>query len=87
LQRGDTLVITRIDRLARSMRDLQDIVYELRDKGATLKATEQPIDIFQSRGLQRLDLWLPELELGVSRKLRRPYAAPDAYGRQQLVSS
>jgi len=69
LQRGDTLVITRIDRLARSMRDLQNIVYELRDKGATLKATEQPIDIFQSRGLQRLDLWLPELELGVSRSL------------------
>ena len=27
---GDTLVVTRIDRLARSLKDLQDIVYELR---------------------------------------------------------
>jgi DNA invertase Pin-like site-specific DNA recombinase len=26
--RGDTLMVTRIDRLARSMKDLQDIVHE-----------------------------------------------------------
>ena len=30
VQPGDTLVVTRIDRLARSMKDLQDIVHELR---------------------------------------------------------
>jgi hypothetical protein len=41
---GDTLIVTRIDRLARSIGDLQDIVRELRRKGAALKATEQPID-------------------------------------------
>src|SRR5271167_3471496 len=41
---GDTLVVTRIDRLVRSIGDLQDIVRELRRKGAMLKATEQPID-------------------------------------------
>jgi DNA invertase Pin-like site-specific DNA recombinase len=29
LRRGDTLVVTRIDRLARSLKDLQDIVHEL----------------------------------------------------------
>jgi DNA invertase Pin-like site-specific DNA recombinase len=44
LQRGDTLTVTRIDRLARSIGDLQDIVRELRTKSVRLKATEQPID-------------------------------------------
>ena len=33
IRSGDTLVVTRIDRLARSMRDLQNIVHELREKG------------------------------------------------------
>ena len=36
---GDVLVVTRIDRLARSVKDLQDIVCEMRAKGVTLKAT------------------------------------------------
>ena len=40
---GDELVITRIDRLARSVLDLQLIIKELTDKGVTLTATEQPI--------------------------------------------
>ena len=33
LRTGDTLVVTRIDRLARSLKDLQDIVHELKAKG------------------------------------------------------
>ena len=44
LREGDTLLVTRIDRLARSLMDLEGIVGELRAKGAYLKATEQPID-------------------------------------------
>ncbi len=40
---GDELVITRVDRLARSILDLQLIIKELEKKGATLSATEQPI--------------------------------------------
>src|SRR5437868_6820523 len=44
LRKGDTLVVTRVDRLARSVRDLQDIVLALREKGVGLKATEQPVD-------------------------------------------
>lgn len=47
---GDTLLVTRIDRLARSVGDLQDIVRTLREKGATLKATEQPIDTSTAAG-------------------------------------
>src|SRR5262245_18185729 len=37
LRPGDTLVVTRIDRLARSVRDLQNIVHELQEKGVHLK--------------------------------------------------
>src|SRR5215510_11490512 len=50
LRPGDTLVVTRIDRLARSLRDLQNIVHELRQKGVHLKATEQPIDTSSPAG-------------------------------------
>ena len=53
---GDTLVVTRIDRLARSIGDLQDIVRELRRKGATLKATEQPTNTSTATGKSFLDI-------------------------------
>ncbi len=56
LRRGDTLVVTRIDRLARSLEDLQDIVHELKAKGAKLKATEQPIDTATAAGKAFLDM-------------------------------
>ena len=38
---GVTLVVTRIDRLARSLRDLQVIVATLKDKDARLAATDR----------------------------------------------
>jgi Site-specific recombinases, DNA invertase Pin homologs len=44
LRKGDCLMVTRIDRLARSIGDLQDIVRAVKAKGASVKATEQPID-------------------------------------------
>jgi DNA invertase Pin-like site-specific DNA recombinase len=44
LRSGDTLVVTRIDRLARSLMDLEGIVAELKGKGVHLKALEQPVD-------------------------------------------
>jgi len=50
LRPGDTLVVTRIDRLARSLRDLQNIVHELRERGVHLKATEQPVDTSTAAG-------------------------------------
>lgn len=50
LRAGDTLVVTRIDRLARSLKDLQDIVYELKEKGVALKATNQPVDTGAAAG-------------------------------------
>ena len=56
LREGDTLVVTRIDRLARSMKDLQDIVHELKGRGIYLEATEQPIDTSTAAGKAFLDM-------------------------------
>ena len=56
LRPGDTLVVTRIDRLARSLKDLQDIVHELKAIGVALKATEQPVDTGSAAGKAFLDM-------------------------------
>ena len=56
LRKGDELVVTRIDRLARSIRDLQNIVYDLDKKGVVLSATEQPIQTNTSAGKCFLDM-------------------------------
>ena len=53
---GDELVVTRVDRLARSVADLQDIIRELKVKKATLRATEQPIDTSTPAGKAFLDM-------------------------------
>jgi DNA invertase Pin-like site-specific DNA recombinase len=50
LRPGDTLLITRIDRLARSIRDLANVVHELEQKGVALRATEQPVDTSTAAG-------------------------------------
>ena len=50
IRQGDTLVVTRLDRLARSILDLSSIVKELVSKGASLKATEQPVDTSSAAG-------------------------------------
>jgi DNA invertase Pin-like site-specific DNA recombinase len=71
LQRGDTLVVTCIDRLARSLRDLQDIVHELKEKGVKLKATEQPIDTATAAGkafLDMLGIFADEFETNLRRE-------------------
>lgn len=56
LRPGDVLMVTRIDRLARSIGDLQDIVRAIKAKGAVLKATEQPIDTSTAAGKAFLDM-------------------------------
>ncbi len=56
LSAGDVLMVTRIDRLARSIGDLQDIVRAVKAKGASLKATEQPIDTSTAAGKAFLDM-------------------------------
>src|SRR6201996_3547374 len=56
LRSGDVLMVTRIDRLARSIGDLQDIVETVRARGASLRATEQPIDTSTAAGKCFLDM-------------------------------
>jgi DNA invertase Pin-like site-specific DNA recombinase len=56
LRPGDTLVVTRIDRLARSIGDLQDIVRMVAARGAAMMATEQPIDTGTAAGKAFLDM-------------------------------
>ncbi|MGY9039411.1 MAG: recombinase family protein, partial [Rhodobacterales bacterium] len=53
---GETLVVTRIDRLARSLSDLQTIVTQLKAKGAHLAATEQPVDTSTATGKAFFDM-------------------------------
>lgn len=56
IRKDDVLVVTRIDRLARSIADLQNIVVQLSARGAKLQATEQPIDTSTAAGKAFLDM-------------------------------
>ncbi len=56
IRKGDSLVVTRIDRLARSIADLQAIMAELKAKGAALRCTEQPVDTSTAAGKAFLDM-------------------------------
>jgi DNA invertase Pin-like site-specific DNA recombinase len=56
LQAGDTLMVTRIDRLARSVADLERIVASVKAAGAFLRTTEQPIDTSTPAGTAFLQM-------------------------------
>jgi DNA invertase Pin-like site-specific DNA recombinase len=56
LKEGDSLMVTKVDRLARSIGDLQDIVRTIKSKGAYLQATDQPIDTSTAAGKAFLDM-------------------------------
>lgn len=50
LRPGDTLLVTRLDRLARSLADLLRITEGLRERGVAFAATEQPVDTTTAAG-------------------------------------
>ncbi len=56
IRAGDTLMVTRVDRLARSVGDLEHIVATLKERGAYLRATEQPIDTSTPAGVAFLQM-------------------------------
>jgi DNA invertase Pin-like site-specific DNA recombinase len=56
LRSGDVLMVTRIDRLARSIGDLQVIVQDLKAKGVSLRATDQSVDTSTAAGKAFLDM-------------------------------
>ena len=63
-------MVTRIDRLARSLKDLQEIVHELKARGVALRATEQAIGVGRAAGKAFLDLLgvFAEFETNVRRE-------------------
>lgn len=50
LREGDSLVVTKLDRLARSLTDLHKLVAEIEAKGASLNILNQSIDTSTSSG-------------------------------------
>jgi DNA invertase Pin-like site-specific DNA recombinase len=57
IRKGDVLVVTRIDRLARSIADLQVIIKTLKAKGASLRTTEgTTFDTASAMGKAFLDM-------------------------------
>ncbi len=70
VRKGDVLVVTRIDRLARSIADLAAIVRQLESKGVALKAIDQPVDTSTAAGrafLQMLGVFA-EFETAIRRE-------------------
>jgi len=51
LGHGDTLVVYKIDRIARSLFDLLDILRHLEKVGATIKSVTEPLDTTNSMGV------------------------------------
>lgn len=47
---GDTIIVTRLDRCSRNVKDLHQIIETLNNKGVGFKATEQEIDTTTSAG-------------------------------------
>ena len=56
IHKDEYLVVTRIDRLARSLKDLQIIADRLKAKGANLYAIEQPVDTSTATGKAFFDM-------------------------------
>src|ERR1700744_4118517 len=56
LRDGDTLVITKLDRMARSVLDLAKIADLLKKKGVALKVLDQAIDTGTSEGMLMFSL-------------------------------
>jgi DNA invertase Pin-like site-specific DNA recombinase len=50
LREGDVVVVTKYDRLARSLRDLIDIVEQIRERGAGFRSLAEDIDTTTSAG-------------------------------------
>lgn len=84
VREGDVVVVTRIDRMARSVGDLMYIVDVLKSKGVGFKATEQAIDTTSPAGVAFLQMLgvFAQFETAVrSDRQREGYARKKAEGK------
>ena len=56
IREGDTLVVTKLDRLARSVKDLIDITETIKTKSADLKILDMNLDTSNATGLLMLNI-------------------------------
>ncbi|KZN70461.1 recombinase family protein [Pseudoalteromonas luteoviolacea] len=70
LRAGDTLILTRVDRIARSVLDLQTLVNLLKSNDIQLQALEQPISTDSASGKAFLDMLsvFAEFELNIRKE-------------------
>jgi len=93
LKSGDTLVITRLDRLARSIRDLLGIIDSLKTSGATIKALDDSwLDTGSAHGQLILTIMgaLSEFERQMIRSrteegIKRAKAKGTVFGRKHVL--
>ena len=71
LSPADTLVVMRLDRLARSMKDYSEIIEELRQKGVGLKCTHEPIDASGPMGMLVMDILMAVASFETRRRRER----------------
>ena len=85
LREGDQLVVAKLDRLARSLKDLLDLDAEIRTKGASLVLLDSNIDTATSSGRLFISIMgaAAEFEASlVSERTRAALATTRARGRQ-----
>jgi DNA invertase Pin-like site-specific DNA recombinase len=93
LMQGDTLVIIRLDRLARSIRDLLGIIDTLKSQGATIKALDDTwLDTGSAHGQLILTIMgaLAEFERQMIRSrteegIKRAIAKGTVFGRKHVL--
>ncbi len=92
VREGDVLVVTRLDRLARSVKDLHDILEMLAAKGVGFRCLQQPVDTTSSIGKLTLSILgaFAEFENDIRRERQREgikrARAAGVYVRQPTVT-
>lgn len=93
LKAGDTLVVWKIDRMARSLSDLLSIIQRVRDAGATIRSLTEPIDTSSSIGEFTLQILGAVAQLERSLIIQRTTAGIHAarsrgvrWGRRPILS-
>jgi DNA invertase Pin-like site-specific DNA recombinase len=94
LREGDEFVVTRLDRFARSNRDLQNFVHDLKEKNVTLRVLEQNIDTSTPAGKCFFDMLaaFAEFETGIRKErqaegIAKAKAAGKYLGRKPSIDA